>query len=53
MWSDGGDDIVYATYPDPAMEIWCGGGIDQVVFNAPSPGVATHNCEDVQVIPAG
>lgn len=53
VWGGSGDDVIYATYTSPEMEIWCGGGNDHVIFNSPGPAVETHSCEHVRVISAG
>jgi len=50
----GGDDLVYATYPDKGMFIMCGTGHDEVIFNQTPPKHAVFDdCEDVHVVPAG
>jgi Ca2+-binding RTX toxin-like protein len=52
-WAGPGNDLVYGTYAEGSMEIWCGAGNDRVVFNQPSPAVALHGCEHVRVVSAG
>jgi Ca2+-binding RTX toxin-like protein len=52
-WGGGGNDVVYATYAQGAMEIWCGPGNDRVIYNQPSPAVELHGCEHVRVVSAG
>jgi Ca2+-binding RTX toxin-like protein len=48
-----GDDKIIATYPDPDMDILCGSGHDEVIFNEAHPGVFLDGCEDVRVESAG
>lgn len=52
-WASSGNDIVYGTYAQEGMEIWCGPGVDRVVYNQPSPMVELHDCEHVRVVSAG
>ena len=50
----GGDDLIYATYPDKGMFIMCGTGEDEVIFNETPPTHAVFDdCENVHVESAG
>ncbi|WP_051246553.1 calcium-binding protein [Nocardioides halotolerans] len=50
----GGNDLIYATYPDDGMFIMCGTGRDQVVFNEPPPPHSVFDdCENVRIESAG
>jgi Ca2+-binding RTX toxin-like protein len=50
----GGDDLIYATYPDTGMFIMCGTGEDEVIFNETPPKHSVFDdCEDVRVESAG
>ena len=46
----GGNDLIYATYPDKGMFILCGTGEDEVIFNETPPTHAVFDdCENVHV----
>ena len=50
----GGDDLIYATYPDKGMFIMCGTGEDEVIVNETPPKHAVFDdCENVHVESAG
>jgi Ca2+-binding RTX toxin-like protein len=50
----GGDDLIYATYPDKGMFILCGTGTDEVILNeTPPQHTVFDDCENVHVESAG